>query len=134
MSCPVFDLPAALTPDVGAMLLVLIAVEIACSAYVWDHIQPEVSIGFLSKNGNQFVLGWRESENQFQYQSWPNVGGLPLRFARENLHLAAGRTLRPGFGLGECLDRREIRKLCRSVENGEPPRDPPNELSKFRGG
>jgi hypothetical protein len=75
-------------------LLILIGVEIACSAYMWDRIQPQVSIGFLSKNGNEFILGWRESGNQFQYQAWPTVASA-LHYARENLHLIQGRTLRP---------------------------------------
>jgi hypothetical protein len=79
-------------------LLILISVEIACSAYMWDQTQSEVTIGFLSKNGNQFVLGWRESGSQIQVTAWPSAS-LALRYAREKLHLTQGRSLRPDLAL-----------------------------------
>jgi len=73
----------------GALVLVA-AFELMLGIFVWNHTKPRsVILGFLVKNGNSYVLAWKDEETGYESHSYPSLKDA-LQVAQGDLKLAPG--------------------------------------------
>ena len=67
----------------------LIALEFCFGVYLWKNTKPKVILGFLVKNGQEYVVAWKDDVNGYTTHSYRSLSDA-RRFAREELKLSEG--------------------------------------------
>ena len=69
-------------------LVCVVALELVLGAYVWQRSKPPAVLGFLIKNGSQFIVCWKDKMDGYERHEASSIDDA-LRFAREELKLSA---------------------------------------------
>lgn len=81
-----------------AVLLIVLAIEVAFAAYLWRESKPGAVLGFLVKSGRLYHLVWKNENSGYETQEYASIEEA-LRFAREELLLKIGTNPVPQYEL-----------------------------------
>lgn len=90
-------------------VLFLAAFEVSVGIYFWDHTKPSTLNGYLIKNGDAYVVLWKNDWNEDLLSSHASISDA-LRFAEKDLGLHISQTAEGNPALEHMWLRSDIGK------------------------
>ena len=73
------------------VLVVVVMIELLLGGFIWSHSKNQsVVLGFLVKNGNRYVIAWKDEYTGYDSHSYSTLKEA-LHFVHDDLKLSPGR-------------------------------------------